>query len=172
MKLGARSSALFTYMFNSAVTHCPIRRVRVLWLQFLGMKCPSNVAVFRGVTVFGASYIELGERVSIGYNVCLDGRGGIVVGHDTVIASYSHLLTADHDVDCGTFSGRLAPIQIGNHCWICTRALLLKGVTLGDYSVVAGNSVVTKSVPQSAIVGGVPAKFIRHRLCTSDYKIP
>lgn len=172
MKLGARSSAFFTFLYNSTITYCPVRRVRLMWLRFLGVKCHSSVNVFRGVTVFGAENIELSERVSIGYNVCLDGRGGIVVGRDTVIASYSHLLTADHDVDCPNFSGRLAPIHIGHHCWICTRALVLKGVNLGNFAVVAGNSVVTKSVPDNAIVGGTPAKFIRRRTCLSDYRIP
>jgi acetyltransferase-like isoleucine patch superfamily enzyme len=172
MVLGYRSSAFFTYLFNSFVTYCPISTVRIMWLRFIGLKCPDSVSIFRGVSVYGAANIVLGERVVVGYNVCLDARGGITVGRDTVISSYCHLLTADHDVDCPDFSGRLESISIGSHCWICTRSLVLKGVILGDYSVVAGNSVVTKDVPDSAIVGGVPAKFIRHRLCSSDYMIP
>lgn len=171
MILGRRSSALFTYLFNSFVTHCPVLSVRLKWLRFIGLKCSDNVSVFRGVSVYGAANIVLGDRVVVGYNVCLDGRGGILVGPDTVISSYCHLLTADHDVDSPTFDGRLSPIVIGNHCWICSRTLVLKGVTLGDYAVTAANSVVCKSFPKNSIVGGCPAKFIRYRACDSDYKI-
>lgn len=171
MTLGARSNAVLTYLYNGFVTNCPVLVIRLFWLKLLGVRLSNNVSVFRGVTVFGASNIVLGERVIIGYNVCLDGRGGIEIGRDSVVSSFSHLLTADHDVDSSEFEGRLAPIRIGSHCWVCTRSLVLKGVSLADYSVVAANSVVTKSVPAKSIVGGNPAKFIRSRLCSSEYKV-
>jgi putative colanic acid biosynthesis acetyltransferase WcaF len=172
VKFGARTNALLTYIFNGFVTHVPFREVRILWLRLLGVKCPLSVSVFRGVTVFGASNIVLGERVAIGYNVCLDGRGGIIIGHDTVVASHSHLITADHDVNCPTFGGRLAPVVVGHHCWICTRSLVLKGVVVGDFAVVAAGSVVTKSIFDYEIAGGNPAKTLRQRLCNADYRIP
>ena len=170
--MGARTSAFLTYAFNSIVTYIPLRHVRVAWLRLLGADCPSSVSLFRGVTVYGAPKLRLGERVSIGYNACLDARGGISIDHDSVIASFCHLLTADHDVDSSEFSGRVAPIQIGHHCWICTRAIILKGSSLGDYCVVACNSVVTKSFEGMVVVGGIPAKYIRARMCDSDYQIP
>ena len=56
---------------------------------------------------------------------------------------------------------RTAPITIGNNVWVGARAMILKGVTIGDGAVVAAGSVVTKDVPGGTLVGGVPARVIR-----------
>ena len=50
-----------------------------------------------------------------------------------------------------------APVAIGNDCWIGARSVILPGVTIGDCSVVAAGSVVTKDVPPETLVAGVPA---------------
>lgn len=54
-------------------------------------------------------------------------------------------------------------VIIGNDVWIASNVILLEGINIGDGSVVASGSVVTKNVPAYAIVGGVPAKVIRYR---------
>ena len=53
-----------------------------------------------------------------------------------------------------------APIHIGNHVWIGTRATILKGVDIGEGAIIAAGAVVTHDVPPHSIVGGVPAKVI------------
>jgi phosphonate metabolism protein (transferase hexapeptide repeat family) len=58
---------------------------------------------------------------------------------------------------------RSRPVKIGHDTWIGHGAIIMKGVTIGDGAVVASQSVVTKDVPPYAIVGGVPAKFIKWR---------
>ncbi|MDD3040470.1 DapH/DapD/GlmU-related protein [Bacteroides sp.] len=55
------------------------------------------------------------------------------------------------------------PIVIGNDCWIGTRVIILPGVEIGDYSIVAAGAVVTKSFPPYSIIGGVPAKLLKKR---------
>ncbi|SHG34962.1 Acetyltransferase (isoleucine patch superfamily) [Fodinibius roseus] len=54
-------------------------------------------------------------------------------------------------------------IVIGNDVWIGANASILSGVTLGHGAIIAANSVVTKDVPEYAIVGGIPAKTIKMR---------
>ncbi len=56
------------------------------------------------------------------------------------------------------------PIEIGNDVWIGARVVILDGVKIGNGAVIATGAVVTKDVPPYAIMGGVPAKLIRHRL--------
>lgn len=69
------------------------------------------------------------------------------------------LIVGDHVV-IGRHNNQPAifePVIIGKDVWIGVGARILKGVTVGDHSIIAANAVVTKDVPAYAIVGGVPA---------------
>jgi len=66
-----------------------------------------------------------------------------------------------HDTNDLNNEGMSAPIIIGNNVWIATRAMILKGVTIGDGAVVAAGAVVTKDVKPFTVVAGVPAKLIK-----------
>lgn len=61
------------------------------------------------------------------------------------------------------YGGTNGDVIIGSDCWICSNAMILSGVTIGDGAVVAAGSVVTKDVQPYAVVGGNPARFIRWR---------
>ena len=65
------------------------------------------------------------------------------------------------DEECVNLS---SGIVIGNHVWIGMRAIILKGVTIGDGAVIAAGAVVTHDVPANTMVGGVPAKIIRENI--------
>ena len=52
-------------------------------------------------------------------------------------------------------------IRIGNNCWIGDHVSILPGVTVGDYTIIAAGSVVTKSIPGYCIAGGNPARIIK-----------
>jgi maltose O-acetyltransferase len=55
------------------------------------------------------------------------------------------------------------PVTIGNDVWIGTRTIILPGVSIGNHCIIGAGSIVTRSVPDCAIVGGNPAKIIRFR---------
>lgn len=55
------------------------------------------------------------------------------------------------------------PVEVGNDCWIGTRAIIMDGVRIGHGAIIASGAVVTRDVPPYAIVGGVPAKIIKYR---------
>jgi len=56
---------------------------------------------------------------------------------------------------------KIAPIRVQDHVWIGCRAVILKGVTIGEGAIVANNAVVTKDVPPATLVGGNPARVIK-----------
>ncbi len=56
---------------------------------------------------------------------------------------------------------KIAPVTIEDHAWICHRAVIMKGVTVGHHAVVATNAVVTRDVPPHCVVAGNPAKVVR-----------
>lgn len=55
-------------------------------------------------------------------------------------------------------------IKVGNNIWIGSKSTIIKGVTIGDVSVVASNSLVTKDVPESCIVAGNTARIIKRNI--------
>ena len=59
--------------------------------------------------------------------------------------------------------GTVVQVTIGDDVWIGTRAIILPGVTIGNGVIIGAGAVVTKDVPDYAIVGGVPARVIRFR---------
>ena len=67
------------------------------------------------------------------------------------------MIIRDNDSHQILGSNGTQPITIGNHVWIGTRAMILKGVTIGDGSVIAAGSIVTHDVPPNSLVAGVPA---------------
>ncbi len=80
----------------------------------------------------------------------------IEIGDSTIIGHQVLMLDTDfHGID--GHPEKQGPIKIGKHVWIAARAIILKGVTIGDNAIVAAGSVVTKNVAENAIVAGNPA---------------
>ena len=112
--------------------------------------------------------ITLGRDVSVNAGARLDGgRKGLVVGDGTRIASGAAIYAFDHgfkpDRDIKNQPVRSRGICIGRDVWIGANAGITDGVTIGDHAVVALGAVVTRDVPDWAIVAGVPAKVIGDR---------
>jgi len=158
--------------FNRVLTHVPLNSLHVAALRYLGAVIGPNTFIFGGSEFLSPSKLSIAGNVHIGRYCQIDARGGITIGHDTVIASHCLLITADHDPDDPNFPGRLAPITIADHVWIASRAVIIKGVSIDQGAVVAAGAVVTKSVPAWTKVAGVPAQVIGKRNNSQRYRIP
>jgi len=78
-------------------------------------------------------------------------------------AFYSNNLKANATFSNDEIFDEYKKTIIGNDVWIGTRAMVLDGVKIGDGAIVAAGAVVTKDVPEYAVVGGIPAKIIKYR---------
>jgi len=112
--------------------------------------------------------MTLGNDVSVNTGARLDGgRKGLVIGGGTRIASGAAIYAFDHglkpDRDIKDQPVRSQGIRIGRDVWIGANAGVTDGVVIGDHAVVAMGAVVTKDVPEWAIVAGVPAVVIGDR---------
>ena len=106
--------------------------------------------------------LTLAAEVSVNAGARLDGgRRGIVIGEGTRIASGAALYAFDHglapDRDLRVQPVRSRGIVVGRDAWIGANACVTDGVRIGDHAVVAMGAVVTRDVPEWAIVAGVPA---------------
>jgi putative colanic acid biosynthesis acetyltransferase WcaF len=158
-------------IFNLVITHLPGHWLRLAWLRWLGASLGRGTIVFRGTTVLGAQRLVLADRVQVGFRVVLDARGGLTVAEDVLLSSDCQLITANHNVDSPDFERQVAPITIGDHAWVATRAMVLAGVTVGRGAVVAAGGVATRDVAPLTIVGGVPARPIGERSGGMDYRL-
>ena len=101
----------------------------------------------------------------------LDGRGGEVIIHDCVdIAQETNIWTLEHDVNDNYHKTKAGDVEIFDHVWIASRVTILPGIKIGRGAVIAACSVVTKDVPEKAIVAGIPAKIIGYRNNDLKYK--
>lgn len=118
--------------------------------------------------------VRSGANLLIGDNVGLSGvtifcSDSITVGDSTKIGFGSHIYDTDfHSLDSqirnsskDILFAKKSPVHIGCNVFIGTQAIVLKGVTIGDNSIIAAGSVVTKNIPSNEIWGGNPAKFLR-----------
>lgn len=111
----------------------------------------------------GKGSFAMGHNSVVNQKCRMDNRGSILIGDYVSISAEVCILTADHDVRSPTFAGRLRRVSIGDFVFIGTRALLLPGVTVGKGAAIGAGSVVTKDVPEFAVVAGNPAKQIGTR---------
>lgn len=105
--------------------------------------------------VLGSGYINHDTKV-----YC---KNRIEIGYNTIIAEDVIIMDSDsHQINDSSAISK--PILIGDRVWIGMGAMILKGVTIGDGSVVAARSVVTKNIPPNSIVAGNPAKIIKQNI--------
>ncbi|HIG76077.1 MAG TPA: acyltransferase [Bacteroidetes bacterium] len=106
--------------------------------------------------------LAVGAGTYINNGSVLSARRSVTVGERCQIATGVLLMDSDfHAVGDLDAPGKSAPITIEDDVWLATRAVVLKGVTVGRGAVVAAGAVVTKDVPPYTLVAGVPARPIR-----------
>jgi serine acetyltransferase/coenzyme F420-reducing hydrogenase beta subunit len=108
------------------------------------------------VLTLGSGFCNDGAEITCAKRLTI-GRG-CAIARNVIIRDYDahQMLNTDHEI--------AKDICIGEHVWIGTRAVILKGVTIGDGAVVAAGAVVTRDVPARCLVAGVPAKVVRENV--------
>ncbi len=111
-------------------------------------------------------YIKIGNNVGIGEFAYLGGAGGLEIGDDCIIGQYFSCHPENHQFCDPEKLIRLQGvtrkgIKIGNNCWIGAKVTILDGVSIGTNCVIAAGAVVTKSVPEGSLIGGVPARILK-----------
>ncbi len=160
-RIAAQRALQFTMELNGRY-HEPEEVVR-LFSELTGKP------VGEGFCLLPPFYTDYGLNITTGSHVFLNAgchfqdQGGITIGDGALIGHNVVLATLNHEEDPARRQHTVpAPIVIGNDVWIGSNATVTPGVTIGDGAIVAAGAVVTKDVPPMTVVGGVPAKYIRH----------
>ena len=141
---------------------------KVSLLKLMGAKIGKNCFIYPGVWITPGRNLTLGDDVDLAKDVIITTSGGVYIGDRTLVGYRTQILSANHSippiVEPFPISGdSLSPVHINNDVWIGANCIITSGVSIGEGSIIAAGSVVTKNVPSNAIFGGVPAKLIKMR---------
>lgn len=106
--------------------------------------------------------LTIGEDVFFNHNCSLTCAESIVIGNHCMFANNLVIVDHDHVIDDHGVTGELTanPVIIEDHVWCGANVTITKGVHIGAGAVIAAGAVVTKDVPEKAVVAGIPAKKI------------
>lgn len=120
--------------------------------------------VANNVEIPFSGQLTMKDHANIGPRASITGSGELIIGEHVMMGYECMIITQNHKYKREGYDGyEKGTVLIDDYCWIGHRVTILPGVTLGKHSIIAAGSVVTKSVPDYAIVGGNPAKIIKFR---------
>ena len=137
------------------------RKGRVEFGRFVWIGDGTKIRCHEGV-------VEIGSKTVMGQECTISAYQRVRIGEQCVIADRAMFIDFDHGVveversirEQGIYK---RDVEVGSNVWIGYGACVLRGVRVGDNSIVGTNSVVTKDVPANAVVAGIPARVIRMR---------
>jgi acetyltransferase-like isoleucine patch superfamily enzyme len=121
--------------------------------------------------------VMIGAKTVLGQECTISAYRNVRIGEQCVVADRAMFIDFDHGVveverpirQQGIY---MRDVEVGSNVWVGYGACVLRGVRIGDNSVIGTNTVVTKDVPANAVVGGVPARILRMREAPSTLRWP
>jgi acetyltransferase-like isoleucine patch superfamily enzyme len=112
--------------------------------------------------------VRIGAKSVLGQECTISAFQHVSIGRECIVADRVMMIDFDHGVveverPIRTQGIYKRDVRIGHNVWIGYGACFLRGVTVGDNAVVGTYAVVTRDVPENAVVAGVPAKLLRMR---------
>jgi acetyltransferase-like isoleucine patch superfamily enzyme len=151
------------YIVCDVIGWLPFHTVRIVLLRFLKAKIGARVGMYRGFEIRSPWKLKIGNSTIIGHDALLDARMGLIIGSNVNISNEVMIWTLHHDYNDADFAQTGQAVVIEDYVWLCSRSIILPGVTIGKGAVVAAGAVVTKNVQPYTVVGGIPAKQIAKR---------
>jgi acetyltransferase-like isoleucine patch superfamily enzyme len=112
--------------------------------------------------------LRIGDKVVFGGHNTINGYLDIEIGSDCIFADRIYVCDFDHRFEDMELPIRKqgivkSPVRIGANCWIGEKSTILRGVSVGEGSVIASHALVNRDVPPNSVVGGVPARVLKTR---------
>jgi acetyltransferase-like isoleucine patch superfamily enzyme len=112
--------------------------------------------------------VEIGAKSVLGQEITISAYEHVSIGRECMVADRSMFIDFDHGAseverpvrEQGIYK---RPVRVGHNAWIGYGVCVLRGVTVGDNCIIGANTVVTRDVPDHAVVGGSPARVLRLR---------
>lgn len=140
---------------------------RRMLVKYIFDSCGKRVIIKQNAYFGMGTGIKIGDNSQIGEKSYIGAYTKIgkdvIMGPEVIIWSVSHRFDRV-DIPINKQEGtEINPVEIGDDVWIGQRAIMMPGVKIGSHAVIGASAIVTKDVPEWAVVAGIPAKMVRMR---------
>lgn len=150
-------------------------------LKFKSLRLNYNILISKSSKIVNGTQID--DGTCINGKIVIKGRSNCYIGKYCAIGDGVRIITSNHRRDSLILQYALVKrlgwkaetdkkgdVRIGHNVWIGDRVIILPGVSISNNSIIAAGSIVSKDVPEFAVVAGVPAKVIKYRFSDEEQK--
>jgi putative colanic acid biosynthesis acetyltransferase WcaF len=159
----ARSLWGFAWLLLFRPSPRPLHAWRAFLLRLFGARLGPRCHIYPGARIWAPWNLECQDTVAIADAVEIYNPSLVRLGSHCVVSQHAYLCGASHDLRKPGFAMISAPITIGRYAWICARATVQMGVTVGDGAVLGLGAVATRDLHPWLVYAGVPARIIGTR---------
>lgn len=142
----------------------PLHAWRAFLLRCFGARLGPNCHIYPAAQIWAPWNLRCDDSAAIADEAVIYNVGPVHLGSHAIISQQAYVCTASNDIDDPRFAMVVAPIAIGRYAWVCARACVMPGVTLGEGAVLGLASVATRSLEPWQVYAGAPAKRLRQRV--------
>jgi putative colanic acid biosynthesis acetyltransferase WcaF len=141
----------------------PFHAWRRFLLRLFGAQMGAGTHAYPSTKIWAPWNLKMGDFSGLGPYVDCYSVDTIELGSHAAVSQYSFLCTASHDYNLKSMPLVSAPIFIGHNSWVAADVFVGPGVSIGEGGVALARSTVVEDVLPWTVVGGNPAKLIKHR---------
>jgi putative colanic acid biosynthesis acetyltransferase WcaF len=142
----------------------PFHRWRTFLLRCFGATLGENCHVFATARIWAPWNLVCEDQTTIGDQAIVYNPERIMLGSYATVSQQAYLCGATHDYEDPRFPLVAFPISIGSYAWICARATVQPGVSVGEGAVLALGAVATRDLEPWTVYAGVPARRVKPRV--------
>jgi len=151
------------YLLFFRLSPAPFHRYRCWILKQFGAKLGANNFIYPSVKIWAPWNLQTEDVVTLGPYCEVYNPAVITLGHHTIISQCAYLCGATHDYNAKNFDYQAKTIKTEPYAWVCARAIVLPGVSIGAGAVLGAGSVTSKDLDAWKIYAGNPAVFVKSR---------
>jgi putative colanic acid biosynthesis acetyltransferase WcaF len=161
----------FVYLIFFRTSPRPFHAWRALLLRCFGARLGKNCHIYGGARIWAPWNLTCEEQATIGDEAIVYNPAPVRLGSHAIISQQAYLCGATHDYEDPRFPLVASPISIGSYAWVCARATVQAGVSVGEGAVLALGSVATHDLQPWTVYGGIPARKIKVRRNVTSMKL-
>lgn len=152
-----------TYVILFRYSPRPLHAWRSFLLRCFGAVIGKQCHIYPKATIWAPWNLICEDVATIADGAIIYNVASVFLGSHAIVSQQAYLCSASHDYQNPNFPLIAAPIRIGAYAWVCARATVQMGVTLGEGTVLGLGAIATKNLESWSVYAGIPAIKIKQR---------